>query len=89
MPIKEIVDNGLVIIFFIVVFGFFNESFVGSEQGQGHTVKAGYQKGATLAQTNMVFNVIDIPGTASELTVSCLEQDLTKVSTDDRKWCWF
>ena len=56
-------------IFFIkIVFGFFNDSFVGEEQGQGHTVQVGYQKGAASAATNLIFSVINIPGTASEST---------------------
>ena len=75
--------------FFIIVFGFFNDSFVGVEQGQGHTVQAGYLKGAAFAGTNLVFTVMDTPGTASEFTVSCFEQNSTKVSIDHRGGCWF
>ena len=58
----------------IIVFGFFNESFVGVEQGQGHTVQVGYLKGAESAGVYLLFNVVDIPGTASEFTVSCFEE---------------
>ena len=49
----------------IIVLGFFQDSFVGKEQKQSHTVQAGYQKGATFARTNLIFNVTNIPGTAS------------------------
>ena len=62
--------------FIIIVFGFFQNSFVGVEQGQVHTVKAGYQKGAALARTNLLFNVMDIPSTASEFTVSFLNKSI-------------
>ena len=63
-------------LFFItnVVFGFFNDSYIGVEQGQGHTIQAGYQKGAASAGTLLLFNVVDIPDTASEFTPSCFEQ---------------
>ena len=57
-----------------IVFGFFNDSFVGVEQGQGHTVQAGYQKGAQSAGTNLVFDVTNTPGTASEFTVLVLNR---------------
>ena len=62
--------------FFInnIVFGFFNDSFVGEERGQGHTVQAGYLKGAAFAGTNLIFNVMNIPGTASEFIVLVLNR---------------
>ena len=41
---------------------------MGIEQGPGHMVQVGYQKGADEAQTNMVLNVMSRPGTASEQT---------------------
>ena len=72
-----------------LVFGFFNNSFAGKERRQGHIVQAGYQKGAEFARTNLIFTVMDIPGTASELTVSCFEQNLTNVSTNNRTGFWF
>ena len=66
-------ENKVVMTDFYIVFGFFQDSFIGVEQGQAHTVQAGYLKGAAFARTNLIFNVVDIPGTASELTASCLE----------------
>ena len=54
-----------------IVFGFFNDSFTGVEQGPGHIVQAGYQKGAAQAGLNLVFDVMDTPGTASEFTLKC------------------
>ena len=44
------------------------------EQGQGHTVQAGYMKGAEFAGTNLVFNVVNIPGTVSGFTVHVLNR---------------
>ena len=54
----------------IIVFGFFQDSFTGVEQEQGHTVQAGWQKGAAEAGVNLIFNVVNTPGTASEFTAS-------------------
>ena len=48
------------------VVGFLNASFSGPEQGPGHFVPVGYLKGGTVAGQNLVFNVGNIPGTASE-----------------------
>ena len=42
------------------------------EQGPGHVVQAGYQKGAAQAGENLVFNIVDTPGTARELTLKYL-----------------
>ena len=53
-----------------IVFGFFQDSFSGMEQGPGHVVQAGYQKGAAQAGQNLIFSVVDTPGTASEFTSS-------------------
>ena len=65
----------MICIFFIkIVFGFFQDSFIGVEQGQGHTVQAGYQKGAAFTATNLVFTVMDTPSTASEFTVLVLNR---------------
>lgn len=50
------------------MFGFFQESFAGVEQKTDHMVQVGYWKGATAAEQNLVFNVEDTPGTASEVT---------------------
>ncbi len=48
------------------MFGFLQDSFVGTEQGPGYMVEVGYQKGADVAQTNLVLDVVSTPGTASE-----------------------
>ena len=52
-----------------IVFGFVQDSFTGVEQGLGHMVQAGYQKGAEQAVQNLIFDVVDTPGTASEFTL--------------------
>ena len=49
----------------LAVFGWTQESFSGIEQGPAHTLQAGYRKGRETAAWNLVFNVINIPGTAS------------------------
>ena len=68
-------DIAAVMGFFLdTVFGFFQDSFVGVEQGQSHSVQAGYLKGAAFGK-NLSFTVMDIPGTASELTISCFESN--------------
>ena len=36
------------------------------EQGPGHSVQVGYQKGADIARQNLVFTVRSTPGTASK-----------------------
>ena len=41
------------------------------EQGPGHVVQAGYQKGAAQAGENLIFSVVDTPGTASEFSLKC------------------
>ena len=51
------------------VVGFLNTSFSGVEQGPGHLVPVGYLKGGTVAGQNLVFNVENTPGSASEFTV--------------------
>ena len=51
----------------VIVVGFFRESFSGLEQGPGHAVQVGYQKGAQVASQNLVFNVMSIPGTAGKI----------------------
>ena len=52
------------------VVGFFSASFSGVEQGPNHLVPVGYLKGGQVAgQTDLVFNVTNIPGTASEFNV--------------------
>ena len=48
------------------VVGFINATFSGVEQGPGHSVPVGYQKGAAIARQNLVFTVENTPGTASE-----------------------
>ena len=47
------------------VFGWFQESFSGIERGPAHILQAGYRKGREAAARNLVFNVSNIPGTAS------------------------
>ena len=49
------------------VYGFFNDSVTQSEQGQGYMVRVGYMKGADVGD-NLIFDVMDTPGTASEIT---------------------
>lgn len=60
---------------FKIVFGWFQDSFTGIEQSVGpeldHNVQAGYQKGAAQARENLIFNVVDMPGTASECSIEC------------------
>ena len=51
------------------VVGFLNASFSGAEQGPGHSVPVGYLKGGTIAGQNLVFDVTDTPGTASEFII--------------------
>ena len=51
------------------VVGFIDASFSGVEQGPGHNVPVGYQKGATVANQNLIFNVRSTPGTASEFII--------------------
>ena len=55
--------------FILTVFGFFQDVYIGMEQRTGnHLLEVGYQKGATRVERNLVFNVHDYPGTASEFT---------------------
>ena len=51
----------------ILVFGFFNASFVGVEQEASHTVMAGLQKGVTVAQitNDLTFDINSTGITAS------------------------
>ena len=51
------------------VVGFLNASFSGGEQGPGYSVPVGYLKGGTVAGQNLVFDVENTPGTASEFTI--------------------
>ena len=51
----------------LIVFGFFQDVYTGMEQRTGHhSVQVGYQKGAVQVKRNLVFDVHDSPGTASE-----------------------
>ena len=50
----------------IIVVGFYEDSFSGSELTYFHFVRVGYQKGAELAEQDLFFYIVDIPGTASE-----------------------
>ena len=72
-------DPNLLFLLRQIVFGFFQDSFTGVEQGSGHMVQAGYQKGAAQAGQNLVFDVVDTPGTASEFTLlsSLTEHNIT------------
>lgn len=59
----------LCLYFILTVFGFFQDFYIGMEQRTGsHLLEVGYQKGATQVERNLVFNVHDHPGTASEFT---------------------
>ena len=49
------------------MFGFFEESYVGIEEGPSHTVLAGWQKGAVQGGANLSFDVVNTGITASEL----------------------
>ena len=53
----------------VAVVGFLNASFSGVEQGSGYNVPVGYLKGGTVAGQNLVFDVENTPGTASEFTI--------------------
>ena len=44
------------------VYGFFQDTFVGIEQGASHMLQVGYQKGGA---QSLLFNVVTSPGTAS------------------------
>ena len=55
----------------LIVFGFFQDSFTGVEQGPAYVVQAGYQKGAAQAGQNLTFDVVATPGTASKFTLKC------------------
>ena len=56
----------------IAVVGFLNASFSGFEQGLPQSVTVAYLKGGQVAAENLVFNVENTPGTASELTIRYL-----------------
>ena len=49
------------------MYGFFNVSVTQPERGQGYMVRVGYMKGAA-SGGNLIFDVMDTPGTASEIT---------------------
>ena len=51
-----------------LVFGFFEESYVGIEEGHSHTVTAGWQKGAQQGGANLIFDVVNRGITASEFS---------------------
>ena len=55
-----------------LVFGFFEESYVGIEEGPSQTVLAGWQKGAAQGGANLNFNVINRGITASEFSAVIL-----------------
>ena len=47
------------------MYGWLNDSITGVEQGPGISIPVGYQKGAAQAAQNLIFNVVDQPGTTS------------------------
>ena len=49
-----------------IVFGFFEDSFIGVEQRSPHMVEVGYQKGAAQAKRDLRFKVTVLPDTASK-----------------------
>ena len=51
------------------VVGFLNASFSGVEQRYDHSVPVGYLKGGTVAGQNLIFDVNNTQGTASEFTI--------------------
>ena len=51
----------------VIVFGFFQDSFIEVEQELGYTVLAGYQKGADVAGEDLELLVMSTDGTASKL----------------------
>ena len=53
-------------LFSFIVFGFLQDSFTGVEQVEDHVVQVGYQKGADIAQRNLLFSVRSTEGTAGE-----------------------
>ena len=52
-----------------VVVGFLNASLSGFERGPPQSVTVAYLKGGQVAEENLVFNVENTPGTASEFTI--------------------
>ena len=70
------------------VYGFFNDSVTQPEQGQGYMIRVGYMKGAA-SGGNLIFDVMDTPGTASEITTHCqLTCYLITFYTDFRGGSW-
>ena len=61
----------------VIVFGFFQDSFIGVEQEFGYTVKAGYQKGAEVGGQDLELLITTSDGTASKLIMPL-----------DMVWCW-
>ena len=51
---------------YYTVVGFLNASFSGVEQETSHIVPVGYLKGGVVAGRDMIFDVTNTPGTASE-----------------------
>ena len=50
----------------MIVFGFFEDSYVGIEEGPSQRVMAGWQKGAEQGGANLIFDVVNRGITASE-----------------------
>ena len=58
----------MIVVFYniiVLVFGFFEESYVGIEEGPSQTVMAGWQKGAEQGGANLIFDVVNRGITAS------------------------
>ena len=60
---------------YYTVVGFLNASFSGVEQETSHIVPVGYLKGGVVAGRDMVFDVTNTPGTASEYIIVIVNQN--------------
>ena len=67
---------------YTTVYGFFNDSVVQPERGQGYMVRVGYIKGgSTQGATTLLFDVQDTAGTASKLKLLFNNQFLFQICT--------
>lgn len=56
------------------MFGFFEDSYTGEEDGPNQSVLIGFEKGADILAEDLTFSIVDTPGTASELcAMSCCD----------------
>ena len=60
---------------YYTVVGFLNASFSGVEQETSHIVPVGYLKGGVVAGQDMIFDVTNTPGTASEYIIVIVNQN--------------